>query len=372
MKIAKNFITRWILAISLLALFVIPIDNSLASSTASKSSSEESAETGFEPGQMIIHHIKDGYKWHFFTLGDFEATLYFPVILYSADKGLVSFSSRNLYESANHKHNGFKLSHNKIKATSGAEIYDFSVTKNVVSMLVSALLMIWIFLAVAKRYKTQPNSPPKGIQSLMEPVIVFMRDEVAKPALGKDWAKYFPYIISVFFFIWINNLLGLIPGAANVTGNIAVTLCLALITLFTILFSAKKDYWIHIFNTPGVPWWLKFPIPLMPFVEAFSSFITKPVALTVRLFANITAGHILILSVISLIFIFGEINAGVGFGVVTPLSIAFTLFLYFLELLVAAVQAYIFAMLSAVFIGEAVAEHEEDEEAAEAIAEETS
>lgn len=371
MKISRNPAKRWIFLLSLLAFFLSFSSNSLASSENNAKSGEGHSEESFEPGEMILHHIKDEYKWHFFTIGDFHATVYFPVILYTSDKGLVSFSSKNLYKSENNQYRGFELSHRNIKTTSGAKVYDFSVTKNVASMLVSAILMLWIFLVIARRYSQNPKAPPKGIQSVLEPVIVFMRDEVVKPAIGKDWAKYFPYVLSVFFFIWINNLLGLIPGAANVTGNIAVTLCLAIISFLIITFSAKKEYWQHIFNTPGVPWWLKFPIPLMPFVETLGMF-TKPFALTVRLFANIAAGHILILSVISLIFIFGEKSPTLGFSIVTPISLAFTLFLYFLELLVAAVQAYIFAMLSAVFIGEAVAEHHEDEEAQEAVVEETS
>ncbi len=371
MKITKSPAIRWIFLLSFLSFFLSFSSKALASSEKSEESDKSHSKESFEPGEMILHHIKDEYKWHFFTIGDFHATIYFPVILYTSDKGLVSFSSKHLYKSEENKYRGFKLSHREIKATSGAKVYDFSVTKNVASMLLSALIMLWIFLVVARRYSRQPKQPPKGIQSLLEPVIVFMRDEVVKPAIGKDWPKYFPYVISVFFFIWINNLLGLIPGAANVTGNIAVTLCLAIISFLIILFSARKDYWQHIFNTPGVPWWLKFPVPLMPFVETLGMF-TKPFALTVRLFANIAAGHILILSVISLIFIFGAKSPTLGFSVVTPISLAFTLFLYFLELLVAAVQAYIFAMLSAVFIGEAVAEHHEDEEVEEAISEEAS
>ncbi len=365
MKIAKAPVKRSVLLLTLLTFLFGLNDNALASKEKDQGGSH-SQEEGFNPGDVIIHHIKDSYKWHFFSIGNFDATVYFPVILYSADKGLVAFNSKHLYQNDNYR--GFKLDHNEIKSATGASVYDFSLTKNVASMLVSALLMLWIFLAVAKRYKQQPAKPPRGLQSLLEPIIIFIRDEVTKPVIGKDWHKYFPYIITVFFFIWINNLLGLLPGAANVTGNIAVTLCLALITFLIVNVNGTKDYWKHIFNTPGVPWWLKIPVPLMPAVE-FLSIFTKPFALTVRLFANITAGHLLILSVISLIFIFGQQSASLGYGIIAPISIGFTIFLYFIELLVAVVQAYIFAMLSAVFIGESISTHHEDEEAEEAMVE---
>ncbi len=362
MKTAKTRVKR---IFSLLGiLFVMLGFSGQAFGSANKSGSGE--EEGFDPASVIIHHVKDSYKWHFFTIGDFHATLHFPVILYTPEKGLASFSSAHLYESPDHTYRGFKLTHNEIKSTSGKTVYDFSITKNVFAMLISALLMLWIFLSIAKRYRNNPVAPPKGLQSLLEPIILFIRDEVAKPSIGKKWTKYFPYLITVFFFIWINNLLGLIPGAANVSGNIAVTLCLSLISFLIINLSANASYWKHIFNTPGVPWWLKLPIPLMPFVE-FIGIFTKPFALTVRLFANITAGHILILSVISLIFIFGERSAAIGYGIAAPISLIFTIFLYFLELLVAVIQAYIFTMLSALFIGEAVSEHHEDEEAEAAL-----
>jgi F-type H+-transporting ATPase subunit a len=362
---AKTFGKR-VFCAAVVLFFAASIPN-----TAFASGSGDESGKSFDPGKTILHHVKDEYKWHFFTLGDFHATLHFPVILYTPDRGFASFSSKNLYKAEDNTYNGFKLEDGDIKSTSGAPVYDISITKNVFAMLISVVLMLFIFLTVAKRYKQSPNAPPKGIQSLFEPIIVFVRDEIARPSIGRKWAKYFPYLITVFFFIWINNLLGLIPGAANVTGDIAVTLCLSLITFIVINVSANKEYWKHIFNTPGVPWWLKFPIPIIPFVE-FMGIFTKPFALTVRLFANITAGHILILSVISLIFVLGQQSEVMGYAVVAPLSMLFTIFLYFLELLVAALQAYIFTMLSALFIGEAVADHHEDQEAEQALESEQS
>jgi F-type H+-transporting ATPase subunit a len=178
-----------------------------------------------------------------------------------------------------------------------------------------------------------------------------MRDEVAKPNLGHNYAKYMPLLLTVFFFIWINNLLGLLPGGANFTGNIAVTACLALVSFLVMLFNANKHFWGHLFNPPGVPLGVKF---LLVPIEIISMFI-KPVALTIRLFANILAGHIVILSVISMIFIFGALSkiAGIGF---VPVSLAFSVFMFMLELLVAAIQAFIFANLTAVFIGQAIEE----------------
>jgi F-type H+-transporting ATPase subunit a len=197
------------------------------------------------------------------------------------------------------------------------------------------------------------------MQSLLEPIIIFVRDEVAKPAIGEErYEKYLPYLLTVFFFIWINNTMGLIPlfpGGANVTGNISITLVMAFFTFVITTINTNKHYWIHVFNMPGVPWWLKFPIPLMPAVEFFG-IISKPAVLMLRLFANITAGHIVILVFISLIFIFGEINMAAGYGV-SIISIMFTVALSFLELLVAFLQAYVFTLLSALYFGMAKAEH---------------
>ena len=205
---------------------------------------------------------------------------------------------------------------------------------------------------------------PKGLQTLMEIIIVFIRDEVVIASMGKEkHAKYLPYILTLFFFILLNNLMGLIPifpGGANVTGNIAVTGILALITLLITSFSGNKNYWKHIFNTPGVPWWLKVPIPIMPIVEAMGIF-TKPFVLMIRLFANITAGHIIILGFISLIFIFGGMNPFVGFAV-SPLSIIFYLFMGMLELVVAFVQSYLFALLTSMYIGMAIEDHDAHKE----------
>ena len=244
------------------------------------------------------------------------------------------------------------------KYDAAVKIYDLSMTRNVVQMILALIVFVWIMLRIAKRYKSGVGvtSAPKGSQSLLEPVITFVRDEVAKPNLGHKYEKYLPYLLTVFFFILINNIFGLIPGSANVTGNIAFTAVLGLISFVVILFSSNKHYWGHIFNPPGVPLGVKFI--LVP-VEFLSVFI-KPFALIIRLFANMVAGHIIIICLISLIFIFGELNPIAGWGA-SPLSIGFTVFIYLIEVLVAFLQAFIFTMLTAVFIGQALEGEHHDE-----------
>jgi F-type H+-transporting ATPase subunit a len=224
-------------------------------------------------------------------------------------------------------------------------------------MFLALGLLVWIMLYMAKKYRSGQGvkTAPKGIQNLIEPIITFVRDDVAKPNLGVKYKKYFPYLLTVFFFILINNLVGLIPGSANVTGNIAFTMVLALISFIIIMLSTNKHYWGHIFNPPGIPLFVKFI--LVP-VEILGVF-TKPFALMIRLFANMIAGHIIIICLVSLIFIFGALSTYIGWGF-SPLSIAFVVFIYFIEILVAFLQAYIFTNLAAVFIGQAFEGGHED------------
>ena len=313
------------------------------------SAADDSSEE-FNPGDMILHHVVDNHIWHFYDgpLG----TLYLPVILYSSDRKLEVFSSSNFYDD-HHKlidYNGYRIEHSHIvPIEEGRHILDFSITKNVASMFVSVALLFLVFFSVRKGYNKNEGRAPKGIQSFFEPIIIFIRDEVARPNIGDKYEKFLPYLLTIFFFIWFNNLMGLFPGSANVTGNLAVTGTLAIFTFVITQFSGNKQYWQHIFNTPGVPWWLKIPLPIMPVVELIGVF-TKPFSLTVRLFANITAGHIIILSLFSLIFIFQSIWVG-------PLSVAFAVFMFFLELFVALLQAFIFTILSAMYFGAAVEDH---------------
>ena len=301
----------------------------------------------FNPGEVILHHVADSHEWHWFSTDNGNFVTYLPIIAYQPSKGLSVFSSKHVAEGESY--GNFKLDGEKLVTLDGSKLYDFSITKNVAALAISSLILVIVFAYVAKAYDRRRGQAPSGLQSFMEPFVVFIRDEVAKKSIGPKYERYMPYLLTVFFFIWFNNLLGLTPGAANLTGNIAVTLTLALITLLITLFSSNKNYWAHIFWTPGVP--LPLRIIMIP-VEVIGV-ITKPFSLMVRLFANITAGHIIILSFISLIFIFRSPYTGL-------FSVPFGLFISVLELLVSVLQAYIFTLLTAMYIGGAVEEHHDD------------
>ncbi|MDR2979412.1 MAG: F0F1 ATP synthase subunit A [Bacteroidales bacterium] len=339
----------------------------------------------FEPGPFIIEHIMDSYGWHIITCQDRDVSIPLPIILFDDWKPVFFMSGK--FHHGHDSYKGYAIgftenTKNKIVKLSGeyagysghitedmaahidneAKLIDISITKNVCALFISIILISWIFLSVAKKYKANPCSAPKGMQSIFEMLILFVRDNIAKPSIGSRYGKYLPYLLTLFFFIFINNLLGLLPifpGGANLTGNIAVTMILALITFFVTNFSANKSYWVHIFNTPGVPWWLKIPIPLMPIVELVGV-ITKPLVLMIRLFANISAGHIIIMGFICLIFIFGQMAPALGYGV-SVVSIFFYLFMGLLELIVAFVQAFVFTLLTSLYIGMAIEEHHHEE-----------
>ncbi|MFM8433258.1 MAG: F0F1 ATP synthase subunit A [Bacteroidota bacterium] len=335
---------------------------------------EEENKEGFDAGKMIVEHISDAHDWHLWGEGHHAVSVPLPVIVYNKDRGIAMFLSSHFHH-GDMAHNGYKLEEGKVVAVNEmgdlpvdattvseeltAVTYDFSMTKNVVAMLFSIALLLWIFLSVAAAYRRNPGQAPKGMQSLVEPLIVFVRDEIAKPSIGPKYMKYMPYLLTVFFFIWINNLLGLvpiIPGGANVTGNIAVTMTLALITFIITTVSANKNYWQHIFAMPGVP--VGVLVLLTP-IELLGVFL-RPFVLMIRLFANITAGHIIALSFFSLIFIFGQMSTGLGLGV-SVFSVAFVIFMSLLELLVAFLQAFVFTLLSAIYFGSAVEEHHHDD-----------
>jgi F-type H+-transporting ATPase subunit a len=335
-------------------------------------------EKKFNAGEMIIEHVIDAHDWHIANFGQTEISIPLPIILYDNGK-IVTFMSSNLRDDAQYK--GYKLClgenlSEKEKKYKGKIVkvdekgvliepvsvpLDFSITKNVLSLFISVFLLTWIFLSMARKYKRRRDAAPSGFQSMVEPLILFVRDDIAKSSIGeKRYEKYMPFLLTIFFFIFFNNLLGLIPffpGGANLTGNIAVTMVMALFTFVITTFSGNKHYWKEIYNAPGVPWWLKIPIPLMPLVEVIGV-ITKPFVLMVRLFANITAGHIIGLGFISLIFIFGAISHGAGYGF-SIISVFFYIFMGLLELLVAFIQAYVFTLLSALYFGMASAEHHE-------------
>ena len=326
------------------------------------------AEEEFNATEMILHHIGDSHGWHFFGEGDSSVTLPLPVILYT-DAGFVTFMSSEFHHDTEGKYvvekDGMRfvnLHEDIYKLDAGADSvefdaehhpvnaskpWDFSITKNVAAMLLTVILMLLFFTSLARHHKKNTHAP-KGFNNALETLVLFVRDDIALPQIGeKKYMKFMPFLLTVFFFIWITNLMGLLPGAANVTGNIAVTVSLGLFTLAMIVFNGNKEYWKHTFWMPGIPTFVK---PILAVVEGLGIFI-KPIALMIRLFANITAGHIIILSLIGLIFILE--NAGIA-GV----SVPFALFITVLELLVAFLQAFIFTMLSALFIGMAVEEHE--------------
>jgi F-type H+-transporting ATPase subunit a len=330
-------------------------------SAFSQESTSESKEKKFDPKDVILEHIGDSHSWP--VLG--KTTLPLPVILYT-DKGFEVFSSANIKEEEINgqpkekiyqgTHYSYTAEKDKIKVVdsngnideaASKKVWDFSITRNVVSMFMAIALLLIVFLSISSSYKKREGKAPKGLQSFLEPLIVFVRDDIAIPNMGIKYARFMPLLLTIFFFILINNLLGMIPffpGGYNLTGNIAVTAVLSVIILFVVNLNANKHYWKHIF-VPN-PWWL---FPIMIPVEIVSIF-SKPIALMIRLFANITAGHIVILSLISLIFIFKTL-------LVSPVSIGFVVFMDCIELLVAFLQAYIFTLLSSLFIGMAIEEH---------------
>lgn len=316
------------------------------------------------------HHLMDDHYYSFF--GNAEEHRHYgfglPVIL--IDNGLKVFMSTEdfVYKGAVVENGGqhYKYYHGKIYKTDASgdlkidahdhptveKPFDVSITKNVVGLLLATVLLFLGFTALAKTYKASPNNLPKGIARALEPLVIYVRDEMARPNIGeKKYKKYMPYLLSVFFLIFLLNLLGLTPLGLNVTGNISVTVCLALFTFLYVNFSGNADYWKHIFWMPGVPWPMK--IVLAP-IEVLGMF-TKPFSLLIRLFANITAGHSVVMGLIAVAFVMKQTLTTPG---AVGVSFLLTLFLTVLELLVAFLQAFIFTMLSSLFIGSAVEEHD--------------
>ena len=330
---------------------------------------EHVQEEEYNAGKKIIEHIVDSHDWHILSYKSSDGhahhlSIPLPIILLDEGKLVAFWSSKFHHGHSSYK--GYKLEtggENKGKIVKEGETEllptDLSITKNVAAIIISAFLLCLIFISVARAYKRREGEAPKGIQSFVEPIIIFIRDDIAKSSIGeKNYARYMPFLLTVFFFILLNNLLGLVPvfpGGANVTGNLAVTGVMAVFTFLITTFSGNRAYWQHIINPPDVPWWLKIPIPLIPVIELMGA-ITKPFVLMVRLFANITAGHIIILGFISLIFIFGNMNIYLGYGV-SIVSVLFSVFMSLLELLVAFIQAYVFTLLSALYFGMATEEH---------------
>lgn len=330
---------------------------SVVKHTANKPETEKTGELNVK--ELILEHLADSYGWHITTVNHHHITIPLPIILYSQTKGFNVFMSSAFHHGEN-EHNGFYIAEEgkykgKIveKDASGTEIrpIDISITKNVFALLFNSALLIFLIMYVVRAYKKDPLGSKKGFVGFMEMFIMNINDEVIKPGVGKDYKKYAPYLLTVFFFIFINNVMGLIPifpGGANVTGNIAVTMVLALLTLIIVNVSGTKEYFKEIF-WPDVPMWLKVPAPIMPAIELVGVF-TKPFALMIRLFANILAGHSIALGLTALVFVTVSLGAGMN-ATMSGVSVLFSVFIGIVEILVAYIQAYVFTMLSAVFIG---------------------
>lgn len=339
-----------------------------------ESHGEEIIEEEKDAAQVIMEHVRDAHEWHILTTkSGHHVSVPLPVILYSKHSGFHAFMSSRLAHGHNYK--GFEMGHGTILVDDGkggtkeksidgkiVEVdehgnrveaglpLDFSITKNVFMMFLAVVILLLVFLGLARSYKKVGVSEPRGMQGFLEPLIVFVEEDIARPNIpGDNYKRFMPYLLTVFFFILIHNLMGLIPFfpfGANVTGNIAVTMVLAIFTLLITNLNGNKAYWRHTFAPPGVPLWL---LPIMIPVELMA-IITKPFALMIRLFANITAGHIIVLSLVSLIFIFQSVFMSIP-------SLVMVIFMDMIEILVAFLQAYIFTLLSALFIGLAMPEH---------------
>ncbi|MDR1226161.1 MAG: F0F1 ATP synthase subunit A [Prevotellaceae bacterium] len=315
--------------------------------------------------KVVFDHLSDSYTWHITAIGETDVAVYLPVIVRSAGGEWSVFSSSKFHHGTA-AYNGFHIAQEgkykgKIveKNAAGEEIrpWDFSLTKNALSLLINCTILLLVILPLARWYKGGTMKPVKGFRGAVEMLILSIYDEVIKPCVGEDYRIYAPYLLTVFFFIFVNNLVGLVPffpGGANVTGNIAITMVLALCTFCVVNFSGTKAYWKEIF-WPEVPLWLKVPAPIMPVIEIFGVF-TKPFALMIRLFGNIMAGHAVTLGLICLVFITASMGVAVNAGM-SVVAVFFTCFITFVECLVAYIQAYVFTLLSAVFIGMARVKH---------------
>lgn len=331
--------------------------------------SSEKDDEKFDAKSMILHHVKDAHEFHLFDWNNKPVSISLPIILWT-DNGLTTFMSSAFHHDDAGKtiveKNGqkfvkfhekiYQLNEGETSVTFDAEHHptnakkplDFSITRNVFMMWISVIVLLLIFFATAKSYRKSKDGVPTGIAGFIEPLVVFVRDEIGIPMIGEHkYQRYMPFLLTVFFFIWINNIFGLIPilNGANVSGNIAFTFTLAVITFIITTFSGNKNYWKHIFWMPGVP--VPMKIFLMP-IEIIGMFV-KPISLMIRLFANITAGHVIILALMSLIFVFKSIA-------IAPVSVAFSLFITVIEIIVTAIQAYIFTILSALYFGMATEE----------------
>ncbi|MBA5791704.1 F0F1 ATP synthase subunit A [Flavobacterium sp. xlx-214] len=325
---------------------------------------EKSTSKKIKINETIEHHLLDDYYFTLFKDEKEERIYGFPLPVIILDDGLKIFSSSEFINGdkiASYGDHYYVLDHNKIYKSdkSGNKLLfgekfikplDFSITKSVVGLIFIAMLMFVLFVRLANSYKKDYNRVPNGIGRLLEPLILYVRDEIAKPNIGEKYKQYMPFLLSVFFLIWILNIIGLTPFGFNITGNISVTFCLALFTLILVNIKGTKSYWKHIFWMPGVPYSVR--LILMP-IEVLGIF-TKGISLMIRLYANNMAGHTVIMGLIAIIFLLNEeLTIGGSIGV----SLILTLFIYIIKILAAFLQAYIFTILSALFIGQSVEEH---------------
>jgi F-type H+-transporting ATPase subunit a len=337
---------------------------------AAGASHDDAEAKAVDVKKIIFDHVKDSYEWHITTIGDTHVTLPLPIILYSSRTGWEVFPSSVFHHVPEHK--GFRISQSgnfegkivELDAYGNERrpMLDLSLTKTVVSVFIISLLLIVIVVGTARWYRNRKptDEAPRGFVGIMEMVIVMVVESVIKPNVGSTYKKYVPFLLTVFFMIFLTNLMGLLPifpGGANVTGNISVALALALCTFVAVNLFGNKEYYKEIF-WPDVPTWLKVPVPLMPIIELVGV-VVKPFALTIRLFANILAGHTALLAFVSIIFVTMAVNKYIG-GAMTAVSVFFTIFMNVLELLVAFIQAFVFTMLSSVFIGLSQPEHHKE------------
>ena len=378
----------------LVGMFTVPTTaraeiapDSVTTDVTEDQADENLSKLSFNTKDIIFDHLGDGYGWE--VPFDHHHRIPLPVIVFGEGTGFHVFSSARVYNGHDHDlvyeapdgikfyvagpdspHKGKVVA--ELKDGTVVKPWDISITKDVCSIFITVLLLVWMIVALANYYRAADKTgkvmnAPKGFKGALEVVVMFIYDGVIKTTLEPKAARKFgPYLLTVFFFILLSNLMGLVvvfPGGANVTGNIAVTLLLALLTFFLTNLFGTKHYWKEIF-WPDVPLWLKCPIPIMQVIEIFGIF-TKPAALTVRLFANMMGGHMIVIVLTMLIFIFQDLAMGPGVvGATTVVSMLFSIFMLLIDVLVSFIQAYVFCMLSTVFIGLAQ-DHGHEEHVAE-------
>ena len=346
MKMLKYILSVWLLLVA------------TAVSAHGEEGANEAEGEKFNPKEVIFEHLGDEYGWHVF-----KWSIPLPVIVCDEEGGWHVFSSARLQDGGEYE--GFYIAaegdyaHKVVgRRADGSEYrpWDFSITKNVFALILCALVLCWLIFPLVRWYKRKPMEAPRRVKGLIETLVDFLYKGVIVSVLGSHAKRYAPYLLTLFFFILIMNLMGLIvifPGGANLTGNISITLVLALCTFVVVNVSGRKHYWKDVF-WPEVPLWLKCPVPMMPVIEFFGV-LTKPVSLMIRLFANMLGGHIIVLVLISLIFIMSALG-NAAMGGTTVISVAFAVFMNTLHVLISFIQAYVFFMLSTIFIALAVPE----------------